>query len=150
MAVDVTAGQKPSIWSTGLIGNTALCRHNNYDGHLRAESRDFANFENFANKVTGCRDRNRRLSPTEIKYLFGASGMQNVFIFKDAKYCILVILSVPFKLLNQHIKADTYSIYHRCKEETLNLEKIFFFTFTFVIILLTNDQNQAQIEIQGF
>ncbi|KAK9955247.1 hypothetical protein ABG768_015132, partial [Culter alburnus] len=36
VAVDVTAGQKPSIWNTGLIGNTALCRHDNYDGHLRA------------------------------------------------------------------------------------------------------------------
>lgn len=93
MAVDVTAGQKPSIWSTGLIGNTALCRHDNYDGHLRAESHDFANF---ANKVRGCRDHNRRLSLTEIKYFFRASGMQNVFIFKDAKYCILVIISVFF------------------------------------------------------
>jgi len=40
VAVDVTAGQTLSIWSTGLIDNTALCHHDNYDGHLRAESHD--------------------------------------------------------------------------------------------------------------
>lgn len=51
LAVDVTAGQRPSIWNTGLFGNTALCRHNNYDGHLRAETHYAA--ADFANKVMG-------------------------------------------------------------------------------------------------
>lgn len=133
MAVDVTAGQKPSIWNTGLIGNTALCRHDNYDGHLRAESHDF---KNFGNKVPGCRDHNQRLLPTEIKYLFGASGMQNVFISKDAKYCILVII-VYFELLNQHIEADTYKYISSLSGGNLGSRKtLIFFTFTFVIILL--------------
>ncbi|RXN26932.1 hypothetical protein ROHU_020385 [Labeo rohita] len=75
VAVDVTAGQRASIWSTGLIGNTALCRSDNYDGHLRAESRD-TGAADFANKAIGCRGHNGRLSPTEMKYLSQASRIQ--------------------------------------------------------------------------
>lgn len=89
MAVDVTAGQRPSIWSTGLIGDTALCRRDIYDGHLRAESHDTA-AANFANKVTGCRGHNGRFSPTEMKYLFQATEIQNLFISKDAQYCTIL------------------------------------------------------------
>lgn len=65
VAVDVTAGQRPSIWSTGLIGNTALCRCDLYDGHLRAESHDTSAADSF-NKVIGCRGHNGRFPPTEM------------------------------------------------------------------------------------
>jgi len=82
VAVDVTAGQRPSIWSTGLIGDTALCRRDIYDGHLRAESHDTAS-ANLANKVIGCRGHNGRFSPTGMKYLFQATEIQGCTILHN-------------------------------------------------------------------